>query len=107
MLKKMLKAAAVYLLITAVASSSQATAQSSSTELLKEMHARFYKKVCRDYSFSQRNTHYYNDTVSGNSTWHERVSFPDKFTIFFGDTAKGNLVNFRNDSVYSYRHKEL
>jgi hypothetical protein len=107
MLKKMLKPVAAWLLVTAVTGSSQAAGQSSSPELLKAMHSRYYGKVCKSYTFSQRNTHYNNDTVSGNSTWHELVSFPDRFTIFFGDTAKGNYVHFRNDSVYSFRHREL
>jgi hypothetical protein len=81
--------------------------QSNARALLEAMHARYNRKVCKTYSFSQRNTHYMADTVSGHSTWHEWVSFPDQFIIFFGDTVKRNFVHFTNDSLYSYRHDEL
>ena len=105
MLEKMLKPLSLCLLVALIAG--PISAQSGAIELLEAMHARYYGKVCKAYSFSQRNTHYMADTVSGHSTWHERVSFPDRFTIFFGDTTKGNYVHFRNDSLFSYRHSEL
>lgn len=72
---------------------------------------RLYKKhkeaPCKAYTFSQKNTHYKNDSVTGYSVWHEAIEFPDKFRIDFGDKAEGNFVIFKNDSSYNYRKFEL
>jgi hypothetical protein len=95
----------VLVLITALIGS--AMAQTNSYDLFKTMYSKYSKKVCRTYTFSQKNTHYQNDTVSGKSEWHEAVEFPDKFKIVFGEKAKGNYVIFKNDSIYSYRKSNL
>ena len=81
--------------------------QGKGIDVLKKMHVTHKGGICKSYSFSQRNTHYRNDTVLGNSEWHESVEFPDKFRIVFGEKFKGNYVIFRNDSVYNYRRSEL
>jgi hypothetical protein len=75
--------------------------------LLKKMHGTFYKGPCREYSFSQKNTHYHLDTVIGHSEWHEWVSFPDGFRIERGRKENNDYVIFRNDSVYNYRGGKL
>lgn len=75
----------------------------SGTELLRAMHKKFYYGPCKVYTFSQRNTHYKADTISGHSVWHEAIEFPDKFRIDFGDKSKGNYVLFRNDSAYHFK----
>lgn len=80
-----------------------AQAQKTGDELLAMMHKRYYMAMCRNYTFSQRNNHYENDSLVGTSVWHESVGLPDKFRIIFGDSAKGNSVLFRNDSVYHFR----
>ncbi|MBL7933192.1 MAG: hypothetical protein JNL60_14905 [Bacteroidia bacterium] len=72
-------------------------------ELVAVMHKRYYKAPCKIYSFSQRNTHYKADTVSGHSEWHEVIEFPDKFRIDFGNKSDGNFVVFKNDSVFNYK----
>jgi hypothetical protein len=79
----------------------------SGTEVLKKMHNTYKNAPCKAYTFSQKNTHYRNDSVIGNSEWHEAIEFPDKFRINFGDTLKGNFVIFKNDSSYNYRNFEL
>ena len=84
-----------------------AGAQSTGADVLAQMHKRYGKGMCQYYTFSQRNTHYENDTMVGNSVWHESVGLPDKFRIVFGDSAKGNSVLFRNDSVYHFRKSSL
>jgi len=76
-------------------------------DILKKMHTTFYKGPCKSYTFSQKNTHYKNDTVSGHSVWHEAIEFPDKFRIDFGEKAEGNYVVFRNDSVYNFKKNAL
>lgn len=73
------------------------------SELLRAMHQRYYQAPCKIYAFSQRNTHYKADTISGHSEWHEVIEFPDKFRIDFGDPSEGNHVIFRNDSVFNYK----
>ena len=75
--------------------------------ILEKMHTRYRNGMCQFYTFSQRNTHYQNDTVIGNSVWHESVGLPDKFRIVFGDSAKGNSVLFRNDSALHYRRSKF
>lgn len=71
------------------------------------MHKKYYQGPCRSYTFSQKNTHYRNDSVVGNSTWHEAVQFPDKFMIRFDDKPDGNYVVFKNDSLFSYKKGKL
>jgi hypothetical protein len=82
-------------------------AQETGTSILKKMHDKYKGGICKSYTFSQKNTHYNNDTVVGNSEWHEAVEFPDKFRIVFGDKTKGNSVLFRKDSVLNYRNYKL
>ena len=79
----------------------------SGAELVTAMHKRYCNGPCKIYSFSQRNTHYKADTVSGHSEWHEIIEFPVKFRIDFGDKAKGNYVVFKNDSVFNYKSGKL
>lgn len=84
------------------------SAQHESGEgLLKRMHQKYEKAPCAIYSFSQKNSHYRNDSLIRNSVWHEVIAFPDKFRIQFGDPAKGNSVLFRNDSAYNFKEGKL
>jgi len=76
-------------------------------EVIKSVHKRYYQASCKVYTFSQRNTHYKADTISGHSEWHEAIDFPDKFRIDFGDKANGNFVIFKKDSVFNYKKGEL
>ena len=76
-------------------------------DILSSMFDKYKQGPCPSYIFSQRNTHYRNDSVIGHSEWHEFIEFPDKFRINFGDSTKGNFVIFKNDSVYNYRNFEL
>lgn len=80
----------------------QVRAQSGS-DILKIMHTTYFKKVCKSYTFSQKNTHYKGDTISGQSVWHEAIDFPDQFRIDFGEKSQGNFILFRNDSALNYR----
>lgn len=75
----------------------------SGEELLRAMHKKYYHGPCQCYTFSQRNTHYQKDSLTGNSEWHEKIRFPDFFRIDFGDTSKHNFVIFRNDSAINYK----
>jgi len=79
----------------------------SGEEYLKVLHEKFYLAPCKIYSFSQKNTHYRNDSAIRTSVWHEAIEFPDKFRIHFGEPSKGNYVLFRNDSVYNYKQDKL
>lgn len=79
----------------------------SGTDVLKKMHNSYKSAPCKAYTFSQKNTHYRNDSMIGNSDWHEAIEFPDKFRINFGDSLKENFVIFKNDSSYNYRNFEL
>jgi hypothetical protein len=72
-------------------------------DLIRKMHEMYYQAPCRSYIFSQKNTHYRNDSVSGHSVWNEAISFPDKFLISFGEPKEGNCVVFRNDSMYRFK----
>lgn len=75
----------------------------SSTALLKEIHTKYYLGPCKAYTFSQRNTHYRNDSIIDKSVWHEAIEFPDKFKIQFGEKTDGNYVIFKNDSAFNFR----
>ncbi len=82
-------------------------APKTGVELIKVMHKKYFQGPCKTYSFSQKNTLYRNDSVVGDSEWHEVIQFPDKFKINFGDKSKGNFVVFRNDSVLNFRENKL
>jgi hypothetical protein len=76
----------------------------SGTDILKAMHKKYYQGPCKCYTFSQKNTHYKGDSISGHSVWHEAVEFPDKFRINFGDKTAGNYIVFKNDSAFNYKN---
>jgi hypothetical protein len=98
-----------YLLTFIVLFTSYAHSQqfASGKELLQAMHKKYYKAPCKCYTFGQRNTHYKNDSVAGNSEWHEEINFPDRFRIIFGGKDSQNFVQFKNDSAYRYRDGKL
>lgn len=94
----------VFLLLVFFFFCSETKAQNMNGEtLLTQMHAKYAKGPCKMYTFSQKNSHYRNDSLIKNSEWHEAIEFPDKFRINFGDKANGNYVLFRNDSAINYR----
>ncbi len=76
-------------------------------DVIDFMYQKYRQGPCKIYTFSQKNTHYRNDSIIGHSEWQEYIEFPDKFRIDFGDKTEGNYVIFRNDSSYSYRKNEL
>lgn len=76
----------------------------SGKEVIDHMYQKFKNGPCKHYTFSQTNTHYKNDTVSGHSEWFEYIEFPDKFRINFGDYKNGNFVVFRNDSSLRFKN---
>lgn len=76
-------------------------------DVLGRLYKKYKQGPCKAYTFSQKNTHYRNDSVIGQSEWYESIEFPDKFRINFGDTAQGNFVVFKNDSSYNYRNFQL
>lgn len=76
-------------------------------DVLDFMYQKYRQGPCKLYTFSQKNTHYRNDSIVGHSEWHEYIEFPDKFRIDFGEKTEGNFVIFKNDSSYSYRKNEL
>lgn len=78
-------------------------AQNNGFEILKRMHDKYAKGPCKCYTFSQKNTHYRNDSIVGTSEWHESIEFPDRFKIVFGDAKQGNYMEFRNDSSYRFK----
>jgi outer membrane lipoprotein-sorting protein len=76
-------------------------------DILSFMHLKYKSGPCKSYTFSQKNTHYRNDTVVGTSEWHEYIEFPDKFRIEFGKPGEGNFIIFKNDSSYRYKNNQL
>ena len=76
-------------------------------DVINKMYQKYRQAPCKCYTFSQKNTHYRNDTMTGTSEWHEYIEFPDKFRIDFGEKTEGNFVIFKNDSSYNYRKNEL
>ncbi len=79
----------------------------SGKDVIDAMYQKYKQGPCKLYTFSQKNTHYRNDSIIGNSEWHEYVEFPDKFRIDFGKTEEGNFVIFKNDSSYRYKNNQL
>ena len=92
----------VFLIITSGVFAQVATFKNG-RDLISAMHTRYKLGPCKTYRFSQKNTHYKNDTVSGHSVWHEYIQFPDKFRIDFGSKEEGNYIIFKNDSAFNYK----
>lgn len=76
-------------------------------DVIRFMHEKYKHGPCKSYTFSQKNTHYRNDSIIGNSEWHEYIEFPGKFRIDFGQSEDGNFVIFKNDSSYRYKNNQL
>lgn len=76
-------------------------------DVISFMHQKYFQAPCKSYTFSQKNTHYKNDSITGNSEWHEYIEFPDKFRIDFGKSEDGNFIIFKNDSSYRYKNHQL
>jgi hypothetical protein len=105
-----MKTTITYILLFFILNSMQGFGQKSynkGTDLIKAIHTKYYKGPCKAYTFSQKNTHYNNDTVIGNSEWHEAVEFPDKFRIQYGKKENGRYIVFKNDSVFNFKNHEL
>ena len=56
-----------FLVLVVINFSSSVTAQSYKTgeELLRAMHAKYKQAPCKCYTFSQKNTHYKGDSITG------------------------------------------
>jgi hypothetical protein len=76
-------------------------------DVLNRLHKKHKNGPCKAYTFSQKNTHYRNDSVIRQSEWHEAIEFPSKFRINFGDSTQGNFVIFKNDSSYNFKNFQL
>lgn len=76
-------------------------------DVLHTMHQKYKNGPCKSYTFSQKNAHYRNDSIIGNSEWHEAIELPDKFRINFGAPEDGNFVIFKNDSSYRYKNNQF
>lgn len=83
------------------------TTPTSSEEVLKNMHNRYYGKWYKTLTFTQKNEFYKSDTVTGTSIWYEAIEFPDKFRIDIGDLKDGNAAILANDSIYRFKGGEL
>lgn len=91
----------------AIDSDQRSTSFKNGQDVLSYLHGRYQYAPCKAYTFSQKNTHYRNDSITGTSSWHEAIEFPDKFRIDFGEPGDGNFIIFRNDSSYRYKQHEL
>jgi outer membrane lipoprotein-sorting protein len=80
---------------------------SSTRQLVEQMQKKYTGKWAHSLTFTQYNTLYKNDTLSGTSVWYEAIKYPDKFRIDFGEPKEGNAVIFANDSVYQFKAGEL
>ncbi|MDO1445326.1 hypothetical protein Q0590_03640 [Rhodocytophaga aerolata] len=68
-------------------------------KLLEAMQKKYVGKWAHTLTFTQYNTHYEKDTISGTSVWYEAIKYPDKFRIDFGDPSLGNAVLFTNEMI--------
>ncbi|TAH21993.1 MAG: hypothetical protein EAZ08_02350 [Cytophagales bacterium] len=75
----------------------------SMESLIDAMHKRYKDKAAKNVTFTQYNTHYQADTVSGTSIWYEAIQYPTNFRIDFGAIKEGNAVIFAYDSVFNFK----
>jgi hypothetical protein len=76
-------------------------------EVIGYLNQKYKAGPCKAYTFSQKNTHYRNDSIIGTSNWFECIEFPDKFRIAFDSLRSGNVVCFKNDSSYRYKKAKV
>lgn len=93
----------ILLNLTGFCLAAQNKADTLGTDILRLMHHTYFEGPCKMYTFSQKNTHYRNDSITGHSEWQEAIAFPDRFRINFGPAADRNFVVFRNDSTFNYK----
>ena len=73
----------------------------STDQLLDAMHRRYSGKWYRNLTFVQTSTYLRPDgTASRVETWYEAGALPGRLRIDLGETARGNGVLYRNDSLY-------
>lgn len=77
------------------------------SDVVALMHKKYYLGPCKCYTFSQKNSHYRNDSLIRHSEWHEAIEYPDKFRINFGDKAEGSFIVFKHDSAFTYKKNTL
>ncbi|MFD0793322.1 hypothetical protein ACFQZX_06805 [Mucilaginibacter litoreus] len=81
--------------------------QPTSTDIIKKMYNRYHGKWHSSLAFTQTTGRYRNDSLIKTDTWQERILYPDRLRIDFGDPALGNGVIYRADSSYLFRSNKI
>jgi len=86
---------------------SKAAFSQSGEDLVRKMHAKYFGRWYRTFTFVQTTEIYRNDSVIRTSTWYEAAHFPYQFRIDLGDPKDGNAVIYLEDSTYRFQNNNL
>lgn len=79
----------------------------SSVSVLHKMYDRYHSRWHKTFHFVQETEQYRNDSLIRKSTWHEVMSYPDKFRIDIGDPADGNGYVCNKDSFWRIKAGQI
>ena len=71
------------------------------------MYKRYAGKWYKNFTFYQTTENYRNDSLIKTSTWHEAIVYPNLFRITIGDSANGNAMIVKGDSVYNFSKSKM
>jgi hypothetical protein len=86
---------------------SKAGFSQSGEDLVRKMHAKYFGRWYRTFTFVQTTEIYRNDSLIRTSTWYEAAHFPYQFRIDLGDPKDGNAVIYLEDSTYRFQNNNL
>jgi hypothetical protein len=76
-------------------------------KILKKMYKRYAGKWYKNFTFYQTTENYKNDSLVKTAIWHEALIYPNLFRITIGDSANGNAMIIREDSMYNFSKSKL
>jgi hypothetical protein len=74
----------------------------SSDKILTKMYKRYNGKWYKNFTFYQTTENYKNDSLVKTAIWHEALIYPNLFRITIGDSANGNAMIIKEDSMYNF-----
>jgi hypothetical protein len=76
-------------------------------KILTKMYATYAGKWYKNFTFYQTTENYKNDSLIKTAIWHEALIYPSLFRISIGDSANGNAMIVKGDSVYNFSKGKL
>ncbi len=79
----------------------------TSAKILTKMYNKYAGKWYKNFTFYQTTENYRNDSLIKTSIWHEALIYPNLFRITIGDSANGNAMIIKGDSVFNFSKSKM